>query len=107
MRHFVTMKKTEANMPFIQKFLIVFPVLLIFILGVTSVVVNGQTVGDGTRIRQLDSEYETLLAKERELESGLSQKQSLVALKKEAEQLGFVPVLSVKYIGLVTPVASR
>ena len=78
MRHFTTMGKVESKTSFVQKILLVLPVLCILSLGVTSVIVNGQTVGDG-----------------------------IISLKKEAELLGYVPVLSVKYIGLVTPVASR
>ncbi len=107
MRHFTTMGKVESKTSFVQKILLVLPVLCILSLGVTSVIVNGQTVGDGSKIRELDSQYASLISKERELESTLSEKQSIISLKKEAELLGYVPVLSVKYIGLVTPVASR
>lgn len=100
-------KKPENSISRKRVMLFILPLLAVFITGVASIMVSGQTVGYGTRIRALEKEYMQLVDKEKTLEQHIAQKQSLQKLKEEAIREGYIPVLRVQYVGLVTPVASR
>lgn len=107
MKHFTFRKPQHHPVSRKRKLLFAVPLFFVFVLGAASIIVTGQTVGDGAKIRELEQEHASLTEKQRVLEENLAKRQSLSKLKEEAERLGYVPITSIRYIGLVTPVASR
>lgn len=83
------------------------PLCVVILLSLANVVLSGQMVSRGERMRAMENTLFSLNQQQKELETTLASLQSLQHMREEAVVGGFMPITSVSYLGLTRPVALR